>query len=608
MKPKSIQAKLFYNYSLLIICVIIVIVFSFYFYISDILQRSKSEALFQLSGHISTEFDSQIRNMNSASTKILFSDPLHELFFSKMFEINKSSIERQRRFNNIIYPIIGYDNPFKQINMFHLSGEFANIGDVSRFMLMSPSSITSVPWVKDTILLNGKRYISLPHSDSWKVGDDIVISLSRAFPPAWGEKVSSILEVQQDYQVFTNIIKNAQVNPNLQTNKDIEIYVLNEQGHLIYPLGWETSEAKPQAYWKLVNEHRNNRSSNSLINSDGRDNNIIAYSYSDVSNWTVIAVESKERLLAPVNTFRNIILLLGIITIFITLAISYLVSRSLTIPIKKVQKSIKLLSLNTLPPKNESDEPSNLNELEHLNLAFNDMRLRLQQSLEETVASRTHELEAHNFALQAQMNPHFLYNTVTNISILAEENGQQSIVKWCERLSQMLRYISSKNAAPVPLSEELEHTGNYLNLMKLRYEDNIQFVIDVPESLRQVEVPKLIIQPLVENAMKYGIHVDPPWIISITGTLHADRWELVIHDNGHGFEEDQIRQLTEQFEATDPLVKIPTLRISGMGLLNIYSRLKLLFGNRFEMNISNRSHGGALVSIIVKHEPGERSR
>ncbi|MCJ8014244.1 histidine kinase [Paenibacillus sp. KQZ6P-2] len=608
MKPKSIQAKLFYNYSLLIISVIIVIVFSFYFYISDILQRSKSEVLFQLSGHISTEFDSQIKNMNSASTKILFSEPLHELFFSDMFEINKSSIDRQRRFNNIIFPIIGYDNPFKQINMFRLSGEFANIGDVSRFTMFSPSRMTSVPWVNDTLLLNGKRYITLPHSDSWKGGNDLVISLCRAFPPGWGEKVSSILEVQQDYQVFADIIENAQVNPNLQTNKDIEIYVMNEQGLLIYPLGSEASEAESQAYWKLVNDKSNDHSSNSLINSNGRDKNIIAYSYSEVSNWTVIAAESKKRLLAPVNTFRNIILLLGILTIFITLAISYLVSRSLTIPIKKVQKSIKLLSLNTLPPKTESDVPSSLNELEHLNLAFNEMRLRLQQSLEETVASRAHELEAHNFALQAQMNPHFLYNTITNISILAEESGQQSIVEWCERLSQMLRYISSNHAAPVPLSEELEHTSNYLNLMKLRYEDNIQFVIDVPEPLQQIEVPKLIVQPIVENAMKYGIHVEPPWIISITGTLYADRWELIIHDNGHGFEEERIRQLTEQFRATDPLVKIPTLRINGMGLLNIYSRLKLLFGNRFAMNIANHPHGGALVSIIVKHEPGERSR
>jgi len=108
--------------------------------------------------------------------------------------------------------------------------------------------------------------------------------------------------------------------------------------------------------------------------------------------------------------------------------------------------------------------------------------------------------------------------------------------------------------------------------------------------------------------MKYGIHIDPPWIFTISGAKYADRWELVIRDNGHGFEEDRIRQLKEQFEITDPSVKIPSLRINGMGLLNIYTRLTLLFGNRFAMNIGNHPEGGALITIVVSNnEPGGRA-
>lgn len=608
MRTKSIQAKLFYNYSILIIVVVIVIVFSFYFYISSILQKKASESLFQLSGHISTEFDTQIRNMNSISTKILFSEPLHELFYSSMFQINKSSIDKQRRFNNIIYPIIGYDKPFRQINMFRITGEFASIGDDFQFSVLPAKRIATTSWVGETLLLNGKKEISLPHPDTWNRGDEFVISLNRAFAPNWGEKVDSILEVQQDYEVFTRIIDNAQAHPDLKKNMDIEIYVLDEQGRLVYPIDSVARAANAQTWWKLVEKRINSDPSAKIINSSGKNSNIIAYSASDLSGWTVIAAESKSRLLAPVNNFRNAILVLGILTLFVTLAISYLVSRSLTIPIKQVHKSIKLLSLNTLPPKPQAKVPARLNELEHLNMAFNEMRLRLQESLEETVASREQELEAHKFALQAQMNPHFLYNTITNISILAEDQGQTSIVGCCEKLAQMLRYISSTDAAPVPLAEELEHASNYLNLMQLRYEDNIRFSIDVPVALTHIEVPKLIVQPIVENAIKYGIHVDPPWIISITGTVKEDHWELTIRDNGHGFEEDSLTQLRKQFEATDPTVKIPALRINGMGLMNIYTRLRLFFGNRFAMNVSNHLEGGALVTLIVHHEPGGKPR
>ena len=604
MKPKSIQAKLFYTYSLLITGVISIIVISFYFYISDILQKNASASLLQLSTHINTEFDSELKNMNSSSIKVLYSAPLRELFFSSMFGIDKSSIDDQRHFNNIIYPIIGYDKPFKSINMFRVTGEFASIGDISQFSTISASRFDHVPWVNDTLRLNGKRNISLPHMDDWSGRGDYVISLVRAFAPAWGEEVNSILEVQQDYRKFVNMIENAQYDPDRTSNKEIEVFVLNEQGHSVYPL--DTSSAKAQAYWEMVNEHRNRAVGAQVFNSqDSR--NIMAFSVSDFSNWTVIVAEPKSELLAPVNTFRNAILLIGIMTVFITLMISYWVSRSLTIPIKKVMKSIRLLSLSSLPPNQESGATSTLNELEHLSLAFNDMRIRLQQSLEELVAARAHELEAHNFALQAQMNPHFLYNTITNISIVAEENGQLAIVEWCNRISQMLRYISSNHAAPVAMFEELEHTVNYLNLMQLRYEDNLQFVIDVPEEFNSIKVPKLMIQPIVENFIKYGIHVEPPWIVSITGTMCADRWELSIRDNGHGFTDEQRIKIMNQFKETNPLVKIPSLRISGMGLLNIYTRLKLLYENRVTLDVENHPDGGALITITVMHKLGREA-
>lgn len=608
MRTKSIQAKLFYNYSLLIIVVVTVIVVSFYFYISGILQKKASESLFQQSSHISTEFDSQITNMNAISTKILFSEPIHELFYSPMFQVDKSSIDRQRQFNNIIYPIIGYDKTFRQINMFRVTGEFASIGDNFRFSVLPAARIATTPWVADTLRLNGTREISLPHPDNWNSGDQIVISLSRAFAPAWNEKVDSILEVQQDYGVFTRIIDNASAHQDAKTDKDIRIYVLDEQGRLVYPIDSQAEAATAQTYWKRVKERLNSQAGAKSIDTSGENRAIISYSVSDLSGWTVIAAESKSWLLAPVNTFRNAILVLGILTLFVTLAISYLVSRSLTIPIKHVHKSIKLLSLNTLPPKPAVNVPARLNELEHLNLAFIDMRLRLQQSLDEAIVSREHELEAHKFALQAQMNPHFLYNTITNISILAEDQGQTAIVGCCEQLSRMLRYISSSDAAPVSLSEELDHASDYLNLMKLRYEDNIQFSFEVPAALQRVEVPKLIVQPIVENAIKYGIHVDPPWIIAITGTLFEDRWELDVRDNGHGFGAERLAELRNQLATTDPTVRIPSLRINGMGLLNIYTRLKLLFGSRFAMNVSDHPEGGALVTLIVYHETGGTAR
>lgn len=605
LQIRTIQSKLFYSYSAFIISVVIVIVTAFYLYISNFMQQKASEALFQLSRHVSTEFDTQFADMNATSVKILFSEPLHDLFFSDMFQITRDSVFKQRQFTNILYPMIGYDRTFKRINMFRMSGEFASVGDDSRFTRLTLDRISRVPWVKDTLKLDGAKFITPPHPDSWTNGSDMIISLSRAFPTSWGGEVASILEVQQDYGVFVNIIDNAQTNPSLQPNRDVQVYVVNRAGETIYPLASDTNLETTHSFWQEVATQRVSQPSGTIIHAKEHPKSIIAYSDSDTSGWTVIAVQSKSKLLAPVVSFRNIVLMLGLLTMLITLIISYWVARSLTIPIKRVHKSIKLLSLNTLPPKTEQPATMQLNELEQLNNAFHHMRLRLQESLEETIAARAHELEAHNFALQSQMNPHFLYNTITNISIMAEEQNQQSIVDSCESLTHMLRYIASSHAAPVLLQEELEHTSNYLSLMKLRYEDKLQFKVDISPALLKQEIPKLTIQPLVENALKYGIHTDPPWQIEITGTLSEDQWELMIRDSGHGFEEDQLRKLEEQLNSTDPHIKVPSLRISGMGLLNIYSRMKLHFGEQFLMQFENAPAGGAIVRLIVKrHNKG----
>lgn len=598
-RSKTIQSKLFFNYSLLIIGIIIVFVLSFYFYISKILETKASESLYQISSHISTEFDSQLNMMNSTSTKILFSQPLSRLFFSDMFQLNKSTIDQQRQFNEILYSIIGYDKSVSQINMFRTTGEFASIGDNAVFSNISPEKIANVQWVNDTFDNKGNKLISLPHQDDWNLTQATVISLSRAFSPNWGTKETNILEVQQDYRLFTNIIENALVKPDSKISNEVQVYVFNKDAQLVYP--FENKNSSTELYWEYVNKPANHNPTFSILNTHTNSEDMLAFNYSELSEWTVVAVESKSMLLKPIRNFQNFLLIIGFITILITLLISYLVSKTLTNPIKKIHSLIKGLNLTSLSPKFSSTINSNLNELEQLNYSFQDMRIRLQESLNEAISSRAYELEARMFALQAQMNPHFLYNTITNVSVMAEENGQQSIVEVCDSLSVMLRYISSEHAAPVKLRDEIEHTLNYLQLMKLRFEENIVFNIHVSEELLNVEFPKLIVQPIVENSMKYGINIDPPWLITVAGHSFQDRWELTIRDNGPGFTESELAYLLEQFETIDPLVKIPTLKINGMGLLNIYCRLKLLFGNKLTFHIGNHQSGGAVITICIKY-------
>jgi two-component system, sensor histidine kinase YesM len=224
------------------------------------------------------------------------------------------------------------------------------------------------------------------------------------------------------------------------------------------------------------------------------------------------------------------------------------------------------------------------------------MRQRLKNSLEETVISRSHEVHSLMLSLQSQMNPHFLYNTISVISVMAEEDGKVNIVKACEDLSNMLRYISSESSEPVLLSLELEHTLSFMNLMKLRYADDLSFSLNIPENMHTIKIPKLVIQPLVENCTKYAINVDPPWKTEITGIVSSNQWEIIVQDNGTGFNEAWLDSVKKRFELIN-IYNMPELKLNGMGLANIFIRLKLLYGKDAIFELYNHPDGGAIVKI-----------
>ena len=138
----------------------------------------------------------------------------------------------------------------------------------------------------------------------------------------------------------------------------------------------------------------------------------------------------------------------------VTLMVSYLIAQKVTVPIRRLYMSIKNLNLDTLGEHQDETLHSSLNELEVLNHSFLEMKDRLEQSLEETISSKSHEIQAKMLALQSQMNPHFLYNTLTTISIMAENGGNTDITEVCDSLSSMLRYISGDEPGLVTIQEE----------------------------------------------------------------------------------------------------------------------------------------------------------
>lgn len=592
----SYQNKLYSIYSLFIFIIMTILLLVFYTYISQVITSNSKETMKQVIGKTSSQLDSIVKSMDALSMQVLSSKDIQD----KMFEIQ----DWQEPFNyfysnpestsKIRFILSSINSPLVtagRVGIFNLNGCFISTGKFGEAPYALKNNLIEYTFLSKLDSMDDKKILLAPHKDKWLDVEPIplVISLIRqitAFYIDSSQKVGYI-EIDQNYTMIEDIL-------NKSIPDKFNVIVYDSDGNLIYPLHKYNS--------KEINYYTSLKEVNGAILKRSWDNTeeFVYSSSSSYSKWTVVLTQQKEHFMAPIYFLRNIIILVGIIFLFITLIIFYLITRSLTAPVREMRKMLKGLSLDNLSI--DLGNQTYNNEITLLNEAFNKTFIRLRESIDQTLQARASEAHAHILAYQAQMNPHFLFNTLMAINGAAQEVGSDKIILMCQQLSNMLRYTASFKEERIMLENELTHTSNYLQLMKIRYEDFLEYDMEVPQDLLSITVPKLIIQPLVENCFSHGFgSATPPFKILIKGFVNDGKWIIHVSDNGCGFDENSIQNIfimLKQYENNSLTGDILSKsEIGGMGLINIFMRLKLKYGNESIFNIENNSTGGAKIII-----------
>jgi two-component system sensor histidine kinase YesM len=208
--------------------------------------------------------------------------------------------------------------------------------------------------------------------------------------------------------------------------------------------------------------------------------------------------------------------------------------------------------------------------------------------------------EAELYALQSQINPHFMYNTLETIAMCVEDDDKDTVVKMVTLLGRMLRFSISNKDTSVSISEEMMHTKDYLTIQKIRFEDKIDFIIHEEIETKKYYTPKFILQPIVENAVKYGIVYGRITTIEITVRIVQDvetgkeEIEYLIKDNGPGIQADVLENIHRLLES-DPMAK----RESQFGLINVHARIMMSFGSHYGLRIFSSLGKGTEVEIRI---------
>ena len=297
--------------------------------------------------------------------------------------------------------------------------------------------------------------------------------------------------------------------------------------------------------------------------------------------------------LAPLNSF--LVLLVAVLCIVCAVAVfsERALVTQLSRPLTELIRSVQDISIDNLHL--ELQDTAGSDELEALNSAFNKVLRHLEQAIQQRVLSQTNELKAHLFALQAQMNPHFLYNTLAIIHMEAELHHNEKTVQICQALSKMLKYSTSMDHGMATLQEEMDHAGNYLALMKQRYEDSFEYAVEMDASLASQPVCKLMVQPLCENCFKHAFsQVEGVWRIRVRAFAREGGWFVTVEDNGCGVSDEFLRKFA-RFKDTLSLEsmqdQLHSTTVGGLSLLNTCMRLYLLYKDDFVFNVENSGHG-----------------
>ena len=590
LKQTKLQTKLFRAYIFLACLVLFSFAVFFYVFVSKQLTESQIQAMSTLNSSFLTQVDSEIRNLDNVSVNINYSN-ISKNVLDQSFDLNISD-SMLSEMTDLFIALSGTEWKADQMNLYDTSGHVLQAGLTTMVRNVDSSQLT---WIQQARELEGSKIITKPYeTDRYSKSAKYkqwFISLYRSFNNQYGRSVGAIETVKQCKSIFKSIISYKKKNK----SNAAAVYIFDKEGSLVYP--YDISEEDTtliEKYYPLTETYASGSSFYSPLT---KEKEYAAYDFSSYTEYTYMTVMPESMILAPVYQLLKI--LLGVVAILLIIAafISYRLSRSIVRPIKHLKHIIQRLELDTLGKEKATSYPVSVNELEELYQAFQIMSDSMKDSMNQLMEAKEQEVKSRTLALQTQINPHFYYNTLSSIIVLAENGDTETVSKMCRNLSNIMRYITSTASTIVPLREEIDYVQKYLYCMKVRYQTSLNYTIDIDEKLMNEKVPKLIIQPIVENAIKYGSNCEPPWHITIKGYILDDRWQIDIIDSGTGFTPQAIEKITVNIKKASQNPGMPELKINGLGTLNVYLRWSLFCKEGIIFTYGNTAENHGIVSI-----------
>ncbi|WP_165972369.1 sensor histidine kinase [Paenibacillus piri] len=371
------------------------------------------------------------------------------------------------------------------------------------------------------------------------------------------------------------------------------MFIVNEDGLAIVSSD-EAMEMETKRYLADNFKDRNDVSGH-FIHSVNGVHSLVTYNKLHRTNWTSVVILPVSSLTKGMDYVNYLLILTGCATILLVFITARLLSARITKPISNIQRNMKRVEQGNLQVNLPVTHTLEINDLSQ---SFNHMVGKLNILINQVYEGELRRREAELKALQANIHPHFLYNTLDSLYWMLIIRGQEEVAKVVVSLSHLFRYSIGGKGQTVPLRSELEHIRNYLQIQQIRFEDlEVECIWD--ETIGNVTILKLLLQPLVENAIYHGLEKKSGnrKLTIATKAIDQGLVLITIRDNGAGIRPEQLALIRSMMRMADHF-QILEERL-GMGIENVHRRIKLFYGEAYGMDISSEPGEGTEITIRI---------
>ncbi len=566
---------------------------SIYFYstrMEDLDERTYANLL-TMSSRVVTEIEQYVQVMDFAIESLAADTDFMDAFYVAAHMDDDSDIGQAMSVQNIMArklyrePILV---PFYRVsaysrNGFYISSRRESAGAVKGMSDEARAVIDGLTYLQTADAKPFHRIITEPHPDPWSSQEQLVFTAVRSV--AWKGESIGYVEVSAVMDVLVDIFLWRQTEGFL-------VQGIFDDGHQLF-----RNMGDDIVYTGL------NKDGYTRVREDGIDRLVVAQ-YSEYLGMTVYVSQDMSiyNQQAGALVMNYVMVAVGILAV--TLVFVTLLSLGLTRSIRKLTRRIRHLPVDSMLA--HSDEALTVTvtsprdqEIHKLEATLNRLMTKTRSATMGEMAMQEGAWQARMNALQMQINPHFIYNTLNIISAKGMECGSEEIIDICDQFARMLRYSADLRSKSATLGEELQNARCYLQLVKARYEDQLSYVIDVPEDMNSLILPKLTLQPIVENALTHGFagRTDPREV-RILGKTDGRMLVLTIQDNGNGFSGESLQPLRAAFHQMEQdFTSFVAEGGEHLGLINTY--LRLLHASRGAIRMHLHNDCGAVITLTL---------